>query len=77
MKSLKKLGTTLSKKEQKEINGGLGGGPFLGSICYTTLSRCEDALASAIGFGADPNRSRCVPCTTSWGAPGFMVRAVV
>ena len=75
MKSLKKLGTTLSKQEQKAVNGGFGDGPFLGSICYTTMSRCTAALMSAIGYGANPATSSCVPCTTSWGAPGFMVQA--
>ncbi len=77
MKSLKNLGKVLSSKEQKVINGGFGRGPFLGSICYTTIGSCSTALISAINNGANPATSSCVPCTTSWGAPGFMVEARV
>ena len=77
MKSLKNLGEVLTNKEQKSINGGFGRGPFLGSVCYPTIGRCSDALIAAINNGANPQTSSCVPCTTLWGAPGFMVEARV
>lgn len=75
MKSLKNLGQTLSKSEQKTIHGGRDA--FIGSICYGTMSRCQAALASAISNGANPVTSGCVSCTTPWGTSGFMVQARV
>ncbi|WP_299161215.1 hypothetical protein [uncultured Tenacibaculum sp.] len=72
-KSILNLGKTLNKAEQKSISGGFGVN-FIGSICYTSQSRCNSAMASAISYGADPAQTRCESCTTEWGAPGFMVR---
>ena len=72
-KSILKLGNVLNKKDQKSINGGFDS-PFIGSNCYTRRDRCNSAMAAAISHGADPATTRCVSCTTEWGASGFMVR---
>ncbi|WP_420552338.1 hypothetical protein [Tenacibaculum aiptasiae] len=71
-KSIISLGKTLNKKEQKLING--GGITFIGSSCYTSMSRCNSAMAAAISNGADPAQTSCEPCTLHWGGSGFEVR---
>mgnify|MGYP000032349481 CR=1 FL=1 len=73
-KQISNLGKALNKVEQKSISGGFGANYFIGSICYTSQSRCNSAMASAISHGADPTQTRCESCTTEWGASGFMAR---
>ncbi len=74
-KSILNIGHILNKAEQKTINGGINlGGPFLGSNCYTSQSRCNSAMAAAISNGANPATTRCVTCTTFFGSSGFEVR---
>ncbi|WP_299124050.1 hypothetical protein [uncultured Tenacibaculum sp.] len=71
-KSILNLGQALNKAEQKSIAG--GGINFIGSSCYTSMSRCNSAMAAAISHGADPAQTRCEPCILHWGASGFEVR---
>jgi bacteriocin-like protein len=73
MKDFKSFTKILSKSELKSINGGFGG-LFIGSSCYTTMSRCNTALASAISNGANPATSSCESCTTFSGSQGYMVQ---
>jgi len=63
MKNLKELGETLSKKQQKEINGG----GFIGSNCvYSGDGDCRRQCSNATGL---PQTSLdCVPCS---GGPGI------
>jgi len=71
------MGKALNKVEQKKVNGGFSlipGPPFIGSSCYSTQRRCNSAWSAAIANGANPTCTRCVPCTTDFGTPGFEVR---
>ncbi|WP_442264474.1 hypothetical protein ACSIGC_08860 [Tenacibaculum sp. ZS6-P6] len=72
-KSILNIGKKLNKTQQKKITGGFGD-LFIGSSCYTSLSRCNSAMSSAIANGANPACTKCEQCTTFFGTTGYQVR---